>query len=177
MGNRTVRVNGEDAPSRLVSRSSSLTQCQFRALRIEKAIHLRLGRVNRDFLAIGKYLSTFKREFLADELDYANFGEWVGTLDLSPSLAYDLVAIWESRHQSVLATLSISHARLLLPHCKPETAPEHVAELADDIRDLTWNDARQRLNGDDPAPVWHYATCPKCRAKLKLGKATSLELA
>ena len=147
---------------------------QRKAQRIQENIELRQKRHERDWRKIAQYLKLFQDELLYEELDFANFHSWAESIGISRSMAYDLVAIASSPHRAMLESLGISKARLLLPKLNgvDETA---AADLVNDIAELTWHDARQRLYGDDPEPHIFVVACPSCGTKLKASKSVTLE--
>jgi hypothetical protein len=147
---------------------------QRKAQRIQASIELRKKRQEQDWRKIAQYLKVFQDELLYEELDFPNFHSWAESIGISRSLAYDLAAIAASPHRAMLESLGISKARLLLP--KLNDADEATAaDLVNDIAELTWHDARQRLYGDDPMSHIFMVACPSCGTKLKASKSVTLE--
>lgn len=149
------------------------TPRQRRALKYEAWIKARLTRIERDWQHVARYLQIVHDERLYEEWDL-DFGEWAEQIGLSRSKAYDLVAIQKSLHRDKLLTLPVSHARLVLPHVG-HLDEEGARELVEEVREMTWHDARQHLRGDDPPPTYIPVCCPRCGATLRASRAVILE--
>lgn len=152
-----------------------MTNSETRALKYQTWIEKRLARIDRDWKHIARYLYVVYSESLYEEFDMT-FEEWAKSIGLSRSVAYDLVAIQNSPYREKLETLDISHARLVLPHLKDAGEFTDPNDLIDAIKDMTWEDARDYLQGDsDPQPHYIIVICPKCNRELKASRAVRLE--
>jgi len=151
------------------------TARQRKAQRLQSYVERRLARQEGDWRKVAQWLAKFYDEKLYEELDFYSFHAWSESIHIGKSLAYDLVAIEKSPHKAMLQTLRVSTARLLLPKL-PELDTTGVADLVNDLSELTWHDARQFLYGGDPFPTVVVVACPACGVLLRSSKSVTLEI-
>ena len=91
-------------------------------------------------------------------------------------MGYDFVAIQNSPYKENLETLNMSLARLVLPRLKDAEENVDPNTIIDEIRDMTWEDANQYLNGNSPLLQWVESKCPRCAAVLELSRAAQVRI-
>lgn len=155
------------------------TPRQRRALKYERFIRSRLDRTERDWKAIKRYVTIVHDERLYDEWD-VDFHEWLADIDLSRSMGFDLVAIQSSPFNGLLETLTISKARMVLPHLRDELGEpiswERAERLIEHAQEMKQDDLRQELNGDDLITKWVESQCPRCKAILELSRNAQVRI-
>ncbi len=115
----------------------------------------------KSFLKAGMHLETALVRDDWRTLGYSSFGEYCSTgLHISKSVAYDLIRIRQladqfPQQQERIVSIGQAKIRLLLPHL-PYDQTEHeytceeglVNEYLHEAESLSWEDLRQRLNGN-----------------------------
>lgn len=112
-----------------------------------------------------------------------NFEDYCAGFGISKSVGYDLVRIAEfyNTHptlQPKILDAGQAKMRLLLPVIESATPDDPLDEMLDAAGELSWNDLRQRYNGDDSEKADQRGRvprmCPRCNAQLWLSRAADV---